>query len=259
MAVVTPQGRLLYVKSLWTAKRFKNQPDAQLKYSCSIVVDKVQQDPAQAALLQALFAEFNTVAMTIEGAQPPQVAGGLCILPYGKRYNILDGAVRFPADPFFADKWVIGCSRSADDGQPQVILGPGQPVMDKAELYDGAIVQAHISFYAYGGGTGGVNADCIAVMKVGDAEPLGGHALPDSDEAFAAAGAIGSGPTVAPVQAAPANFGVPGQPAYAPQQPVQPVPQYVQPAPVAQPVPGVPVQPAAQLGAVGTPPAQPWQ
>ena len=276
--IVSPIGRLLYVRSLWTARRFQNNPQNPAKYSCTLIINK--NDPA----LQGFLAPYNAEAATLDGYVPnPQ---GLPTLPYGKKSCILDGAVRYPTDPFYADKYILSTSCSEDNGQPNILLGPGQPVMDKGEIYDGVDAQVFVRFYAYAGGTGGINAELLGVMKTGDNDKLG-DSTPDASAAFAAAGAIGSGPTVAPVQPAPAGFAVPAQPAYAPIQPayapIQPAyapiqqpapagfaapaqPAYApiqQPAPVAQPAPGVPVQPAVVPGqpavAPGQPPAQPWQ
>jgi len=215
-AFVTCTGQLRYARSLWTARRFQNNPANPLRYSCSLIIEKA--NPGAADVIN----RFNQEAMTIEGTQPPAVAGGLCILPYGKKACLMDGALRYANDPFYADKWILSCGLSDDDGAPKVLLSATQPVIDKADIYDGVVVQILLNFYAYKGGQGGVNAGLRAVMKVADGERIGQDNV-DAGAAFTAAGAVGSGSTVAPATPAPAGFNVPGQP----QQP-QPQQQYAQ-------------------------------
>jgi len=187
----------------------------------------------------------------------------------------MDGAVRFPTDPFYADKYILGCSRPEEDGAPKVLLDANTPVIDKGDVYDGCNARMHVNFYAYKGGTGGINSDVYGVMKTGDNERLG-NASPDSGSAFA--GVQGAGPStaqpVAPAQPGGVNLGQPSQqPVY--QQPVQaqhahgemyaqpvaqPHPVYQQPAPVQQPVYQQPMpQPAAVQPPIYQPGVQPGQ
>ena len=231
-ALVTPIGRVLYVRSLFTARRYKNDPNNAAKYGCSLVVPK--NDPALAPIIAA----FNADVMTVEGSVPPTYPGGLATLPYGKKSCLLDGAVRHPGDAFYADKYILGASRAEEDGQPSLLTGPGQPLMDKGELYSGADVMLHLRFYPYAGGTGGINAELIGFKKTGDNEKLG-HTDPDSSEAFAAA----NGGAVQQVQP---QYQQPVQPQY--QQPVQQQPVQQQPV---QQQPGVTIplqQPVQQPG-----------
>lgn len=238
-AIVSPVGRILYVQNLWKARRFQNNPTNAAKYGCAVVITKNPNDPVQ----QALIAAFNVDALTIDGTLPPQFAGGMATLPYGKKSCLMEGSVRHPGDAFYADKLILSASKAEEDGQPQVLSGPGQPIMDKGELYSGADAMLHVRFYVYGGGTGGLNAELLGAMKVGDNEKLG-HTDPDSSAAFAAA----TGQPVQqpvqqpPLQPAPGGFAIPGQPVQQPY-PVQqqPLPAYAAPI-----VPGAPVYPAAQ-------------
>lgn len=202
-AFVTPEGRLRYARSLWSARRFQNNPSNPAKYSCSLAVSK--SDPQ----IQDLVQKYNAVALTVEGAQPgPQ--GGLTVLPYGKKSCLMDGAVRHPGEAFYADKLILSCSRPEEDGAPQVLLDANTPVIDKGEVYDGCNARIHLNFYAYKGGSGGINAGLYAVMKTGDNERLG-NAAPDSAAAFG--GFPGAGQSIPTPPPAPTGFGVtPWQP-----------------------------------------------
>jgi len=221
-----------------------------------LIINKA--DPQAADLI----ARYNIEALTIEGATPG-LPGQPVVLPYGKKTCLLDGAVRFPTDPFYADKWVLGCSRAEEDGAPKVLLDANTPVIDKGDVYDGCNARIHLNFYAYKGGSGGINAGLYGVLKTGDNERLG-NADPDSGSAFA--GVQGVGPSAVQVAqpAQPGGIQIPGQPVapppYAQQQPPnyqQPVQQYA-PQPVAQPVqqfvqPGQPVQQFVQPQPVAVP------
>ena len=222
---ITPEGRALYVRNLWTASRYKNSPDNPSKYRCSIAI------PLSDPQLPALIADYNAIVIAELEAQPAP-PGGLAILPRGV-YSCLEfGSVLHPGDAFFADKIVLGLSRNEEDGAPKVLLDAVTPVIDKGVIYDGIRGRAHARFYSFAGGRGGINCEIFGLLKTADDEPVG-VAAPDTAEAFA--GVQGVGPSAAIGTPAPANFAIPG---------VQPLP--VQPLPVQQVVPAqVPIDPNA--------------
>ena len=191
---VTPVARLRYARSIWTARRFQNNPANAAKFSCTFVIAK--NDPAMVAVIE----EYNILAIEALGAGPAPAPGQLAVLPYGKKTCLMDGALRHPGDAFYADKWLLSAARAEEDGAPKVLLNPTTPVVDKGEIYDGVEVRGHVSFYPYKGGSGGINADLHGVMKVGDNERIGNSA-PDSGSAFATAGAAGVAAPAAPVAA----------------------------------------------------------
>lgn len=202
-AIVTPEGRLRYAKSLWSARRFQNNPNNPAKYSCSLIISKA--DPSIANLI----AVYNEAALAVDGATPHSTPGYPASLPYGKKSCLMDGAVRFPNDPFYADKWILGCSRSEEDGAPKVLLDANTPVIDKGAIYDGCNARIHLNFYPYKGGSGGVNAGLFGVMKTGDNDRIGNQ---DPDSAGAFAGIQGAGVTTPPPSRAPDTFGLQLQP-----------------------------------------------
>ena len=219
VAFVTPLATFSYVH-VWKARGFKNADGTtgDPKYDTTFIIPKSENvDEIMAAYNEVLNADFP------DG------------LPYGaKPGGLLDGAIRYPADPFYADKWILKAAQNEDRFNHQNVVGPDrQPIMNKSEIYSGAIGRGHISFYGYFGGSKGIGCSLHGLWKTGDGEPLGGDA-PDSVAAF------GGAPATA-TQAAPANT----QGAS-----VQSTPAGAPPTPGA---PGVPVTPPAH---VMTPKAQ---
>ncbi len=232
---VTPEGRLLWSRSLWTASRYKNDPTNPSKYRCSIVLSI--NDPA----IPAIIADYNaTVAAGLEiQAQQP---GAITQLGRSQTPCLEYGAVLHPGDAFYQDKIVLNVSRSEEDGAPGVLLDAVTPVVDKGQIYDGVNCRIHCRFYSYKGGSGGMNCEIYAVMKTGDNERLG-QAAPDSAVAFGGMAGVGPAGGVLLPQGtpAPAGFGIPGQPVYVP-----PAPTGVVVPPQNQP--GIPGQQFDQFG-----------
>ena len=192
LAFVTPEATLSYV-NIWKARGFKNADGTtgDPKYDTTFIIPKTENiDEIMAAYNQVLNTDFP------EG------------LPYGaKPGGLLDGAIRYPADPFYADKWILKAGQDEDRFNHQNVVGSDrQPIMNKSEIYSGAIGRGHVSFYGYFGGSKGIGCSLHGLMKVRDGEALGGDS-PDSVAAF------GGAPTqAAPTQAAPATPGAPGVP-----------------------------------------------
>lgn len=194
--ITIPEVRLRYINHLYEADRYKNDPTQTLKYSAGALILKAS------ASGQAIQQAFDQEVMNFHGV--PQLA-------YGQTPCLLDGALKFPGDPFYADYWFLSMGRMAEDGAPQVLLNPTTPVVDRSEIYPGCWVAISGNLYGYKGGRGGVNFDLFGVMKIRDDDRLG-EAPPDAGALFAQAGIQGTGPTVAPVAPAPANFAVPVAP-----------------------------------------------
>ena len=195
-AFVTPVATFSYV-NIWKARGFKNTDGTTGDPKCdtTFVIPKSENiDQIMEAYNQVLAADFP------EG------------LPYGaKPGGLVDGAVRYPADPFYADKWILKAAQDEDRFNHQNVVGPDrQPIMNKSELYSGAIGHGHVSFYGYFGGSKGIGCSLHGLWKTGDGSPLGGDA-PDSVAAFGGA----------PAQAAPAQAG-PGAPPPTPGAPTTP-------------------------------------
>jgi len=230
---VTPEGRLLWSRSMWTASRYKNDPTNPSKFRCSIVMSI--NDPA----IPGIIAEYNaTVAAGLE--IQPQQPGAITQLGRSQTPCLDYGAVLHPSDAFYQDKIVLNVSRSEEDGAPGVLLDANTPVIDKGQIYDGVNVRIHCRFYSYKGGSGGMNCEMYAVMKTGDNERMG-QAAPDSAAAFAGMGGVGAAGGVQLPQGtpAPADFGVPGMPGVPTQAVVPPVQQQFVPPVQQQFVPPV--------------------
>jgi len=190
--IVIAEARLRYVNHLYQANRYKNDPTQTLKFSAAALI--LKSSPSG----EAIKAAFDREVMAFHGVPA---------LAYGQTPCLLDGALKFPGDPFYADYWFLSMGRMADDGAPQVLLNPTTPVVDRAEIYPGAWVAVSGNLYGYKGGRGGVNFDLFGVMKIRDDERIG-DAPPDAGDTFAAAGIQGTGPSIVQPQSAPADFGM---------------------------------------------------
>ncbi|RLA41253.1 MAG: hypothetical protein DRR42_24870, partial [Gammaproteobacteria bacterium] len=178
--LVTPLSTLSYVK-IWVAEGFKNDDGTRgvPKYQCTFVIPKTEDVSAiVAAHAAVLAADFP------EG------------LPYGARPGgLIDGAVRYPTDPFYADKWVLGTSQDEDRfDHDQVMDKTLTKIVNKSHIYSGCIGHGMISFYGYKGGSKGIGCSLHGIVKMADGEHLGGGAV-DSKAGFAAA--LGVSPAAA--------------------------------------------------------------
>jgi hypothetical protein len=196
---------------LWRASSF--EPGDDPKFSVSLLFNK-----ADAQGISALEQQYNTVLQAdFDGS-----------LPYGAKPGwLVDGAVRYPSDPFYADKMILNCSQSAER-PPQILDMATTPIMDQSKAGSGFDGHALISFYGYQGGSKGISASIHGVMVDSKQHDLGGNSV-DAVEGFAQSGFAQSGyaPTHPPVQ----------QPTHPPvqQPPVQQPPQTTQ-APPTKPV-----------------------
>jgi hypothetical protein len=198
---IIPEARLRYINHLYQASRYKNDPTQTLKYSAAAIIPK--SSPSGLAIKAA----FDREVMAFHGVPA---------LAYGQTPCLLDGALKFPGDAFYADYWFLSMGRKGDDGAPQVLLNPTTPVMDRGEIYPGCWVAISGQLYGYKGGRGGVNFDLFGVMKIKDDDRIG-DAPPDAGEAFAQAGIQGAGASITQPQPAPEGFKMqPTQPSNAP-------------------------------------------
>ena len=211
--IVTPISTFSYM-NVWTARPFK---EGQLpKFSCAFIFSKTQD---VSALLQA----YQGVLDEDFGGRLPSAG-----VPFawtnpatGLETPFVDGARKYPTDPFYADKIILNTSQS-DERAPQVLnqANPPTPIIDKSDVYSGCTGHGLVSFYGYKGGTGGVSASLHAVLKVADGEPLGAAKVDGAAEfanAFGGTAAPGGAAAApAPTQtgtAAPAAPNAPAAPA----------------------------------------------
>ena len=186
---VTPEAILSY-PHLWVARRPAKYPESKPKFSAALLFNK--NDPTIQPMVQLYQAE---IAAKYGKA-----------LPYDSRECLIDGARKYPNDPFYADKLLLITSRAEDDGAPEVKLDNNTPVINKGDIYGGIIVRGYVSFFPYTN-ISGIGCDLHAVMKIRDGEPLGDRVRVDTTNAFQ--GIQGAGPS-APGPQAPAGFGMPG-------------------------------------------------
>ena len=191
--MVTPEATLSFVK-VWVAEAYRdkagNVGDTK-KYQCTFLIPKsADTSPLEAAYAQVLAADFP------DGLPKGALPGGL-----------RDGADEYPNDPFYADKWVLSASQTEDRFSHSNILDSKmQQILDKSQLYSGAIGKGVVGFYGYFGGKQGIGCSLHGVMKIRDGESLGGGAV-DAAAIFGGAGdspaAAGNTPSVPPKPSAP--------------------------------------------------------
>ena len=186
--VTTGEARLSYVHLF---KPHAQQPGAEEKYSCTILVPK--SDTATKARIDA----------AIEAAKQKGINGkwnGVCppIVPHpvhdGDGVRPSDG---MPFGPECKGHWVFTASAKADY-PPEVVDQNGNPMINQSEMYSGVYAMVNVEFYPYMfGGKKGIGCGLGPVKKVRDGEPLGGSA-PTAAQAFGT-------PQPAPQQAAAIN------------------------------------------------------
>lgn len=186
--VTTGEARLSYVHLF---KPHAQQPGAEEKYSCTILVPK--SDTATKTRIDA----------AIEAAKQKGINGkwnGVCppIVPHpvhdGDGVRPSDG---MPFGPECKGHWVFTASAKADY-PPEVVDQNGNPMINQSEMYSGVYALVNVEFYPYMfGGKKGIGCGLGPVKKVRDGEALGGSA-PTAAQAFGA-------PQPAPQQAAAIN------------------------------------------------------
>lgn len=165
--VITPKARFSYV-NIWQARAFEQGDNP--KFTITLIFNKSDD------LTELRQAHDQVIATDFPDG-----------VPYGAKDPFLvDGAVRYPNDPYYADKLLLNCSQS-EDRPPQVVDATNTIITDKSQLYSGCFGHAMISFYGYFGGSKGVSCSIHGVMKTDDGENLGGESV-NAQAGFAAAG-----------------------------------------------------------------------
>lgn len=152
-----PPATLNYADSLWTAKRIGDDGDP--KHSCVLVWDATDDLSAlQTALRQAAKETFADE------------------WPAKGKWPLKKGEEMFPGKEAFVGKL---CMSSATSDQPTMVYrddsGALVPIIDKAQLYSGCIVEAYVGIQGYNKTVNkGVGVFVNGILKVADGEHLGG-------------------------------------------------------------------------------------
>ena len=226
--VTTGEVRISY-EHLLRPHANSTQPNAELKYSATLLIPKHDTATRQRidAAIQAAIAEGT--ANKWGGVAPPQIP-----MP------IHDGdGVKQSGEPFGAEcrgHWVMSASSK---NQQEIVNMSLQPILNATEIYSGMYARVSVNFFAYNqNGKKGIGCGLGPVQKTRDGEPLGGGV--SAEEAFGGAG-FAPPPQAAPGYSQPAY---PQQPYAAPQQPATPWHTPAQPAYPQQPAaPAYPQQP----------------
>jgi len=197
--VVTNEGTFSYV-TIWQSRGFRNADGStgDPKYSIALVIPKTEDVSAINA------AHAMVVAADFPDGMPFNSRTGAGVNSVGA---LMDGAVRYPTDPFYADKWILSASADEEHFSHEHVVDQSngmQQIVNKSELYSGAKGKLHISFYGFQGGSKGVSCALHGIMKTGDGESLGGGIV-DSTSAFAEASGQTPAPQTAPPVHKPAN------------------------------------------------------
>jgi len=199
--LVTPVGRLSYVH-IFKPRRAGNAETDNLKYSIAIIFNKAD----SAALEPLRKAHQALIDADFDGK-----------LPYGAKGGepFIDGAVRYPDEPYYADKLILQASQN-EDRPPQItMMQDGStlpvPVMSASDVYSGCYGQLLLNCYSYFGGSKGIAWSLQAVNKTADGESLGGGGVSQTEAANMFANALVGSP--APTASAPAPAPAPAPPA----------------------------------------------
>lgn len=138
-------------------------------------------------------------------------SAGVCFEAYDTKF-----AGKDYYDPRFAGYHVLSATAKADS-RPPVVNMVGQPIMDPAKVFSGALVWAHIGIGGYVKGKGGVGGFLNGVMITDEEPPMGRlDGKPSVEQMFAGISATNqpAPPTAtAPVPQAPTPP-APAAPAY---------------------------------------------
>lgn len=163
------------------ARKGKNgEVKGKPKFSILLVFDKK-------ADVSELEEEIERVAVEKWGSKAKQM------LASGKLHNPLRDASDYIDDdkednyPFDLPKARMArFSKGEDQGQPGVVDGDGEPLMDKADFYDGCMARVSYRAFAFDNESKGVSLALINVQKIDDGKRLSGD--PSAEEDFAEKG-----------------------------------------------------------------------
>jgi hypothetical protein len=173
MAITINDVRFSYC-NLYTPKPPMNNPQAEPKYSVTILIPKTNTQ-ARALVDQAIQEAVQAgVSAKWNGVMPPQPA-----IP------VHDGDGPRPSDgsPFREEcrgMWVLTASSK---NAPFVVDLRVQPIIDPAQVYSGMWGNVSVDFFAYNSaGKKGIGCGLNGIQKVRDGEPLGNRVT--AQEAF---------------------------------------------------------------------------
>lgn len=175
MPITINNVRLSYC-NLFQPKAPLNNPNAEPKYSCTILIPKTN-----TAALDAINAAINAaveqgVSSKWNGVKPPQPA-----IP------VHDGDGVRPSDgmPFGEECKGMYVLTASSKNAPFVVDGQVQNIIDPTKVYSGMWANVNINFFAYNSaGKKGIGCGLNGVQKLRDDTPLGGRVT--AQEAFSA-------------------------------------------------------------------------
>ncbi|NLT96820.1 MAG: DUF2815 family protein [Christensenellaceae bacterium] len=242
--VTTGEVRISY-EHLLKPHANSNLPNAELKYSATLLIPKSDIATKQRidAAIQAAIQEGITTKWG--GVKPPQIP-----IP------IHDGdGVRQSGEPYGPEckgHWVMTASSKQ---QPEIVDLNLQPIINATEIYSGMYARVCVNFFAYANaGKKGIGCGLGPVQKTRDGEPLAGGI--SAAEAFSGQGGFAPPAQTAPGYSQSAYPKQPTPPWYTPAYPAAPPAAPAQPQQPPVPSPGTSAQPAGLNPITGQPYAQ---
>lgn len=181
--VVTGKVRFSYEHLMKPYANTTNDPNAQPKYSVTVLVPKT--DTATKARLDAGIAAAKKAGLDAKKYKEGTPIDKLPTPIYDGDGFRADGYT--PFGPECKGMWVFTASCSADR-KPEVVDAGGNPIITASEIYSGIWGRVSVDFFAYNsGGKQGVGCALCNAQKLADGESLGA-ARPSAGDDFGATG-----------------------------------------------------------------------
>lgn len=146
------------------------------KFSATFILDKERNADDIQRLKEAI---KEVIANEHKGNKIPATRIALKDADKDEKYTSKDDY-----DLLYKGKYVIGCYRRIDDGQPYICDRSNQQIIDPSQIYGGNIVNARIDVYPYFNPSKGVTAGLEGIQLLDPGVRIGGTRTP-RDKMFA--------------------------------------------------------------------------
>lgn len=181
--VVTGKARFSYEHLMKPYANTTNDPNAQPKYSVTVLVPK--SDAATKARLDAGIAAAKKAGLDAKKYKEGTPVDKLPTPIWDGDGYRADGYT--PFGPECKGMWVFTASCGADR-KPEIVDANGNPIIDPSAIYSGIWGRVSVDFFAYNSaGKQGVGCALCNAQKLADGEPLGA-VRPSAGDDFGATG-----------------------------------------------------------------------
>ena len=160
--ITGPDTRWSYA-NIWEAKSINGGAP---KFSISLIIPKSDTKTVEKikAAIEAAYKEGES-KLKGNGRSVPALSA--------IKNPLRDGDTERPDDEAYANSYFINANSSA---------APGNPILERSEVYSGVYGRASISFYAFNSnGNKGIACGLNNLQKIRDGEPLGGRTRAEDD------------------------------------------------------------------------------